>query len=255
LKILGIIPARYESTRFPGKPLVDIMGMSMIQRVYTQAKKSNLLSDLIVATDDVRIYDHVISFGGKAIMTNKNHESGTSRCGEVIEKMKARLIEPLGQGFDVVINIQGDEPLIKPEQIDEVLNLFLDEKIEIGTVVKKITDTSDIANENRIKVVLDHAKNAIYFSRSAIPFVQWKLMAKQPDTIPYFKHIGIYAWRISCLEKLLKLPETELEKLESLEQLRWLFYGYKIATVETQTETPNVDVPEDIAKVIAALNG
>lgn len=245
MKILGIIPSRYESTRFPGKPLVDIAGMSMIQRVYTQAKKSKLLSDLIVATDDVRIYDHVISFGGKAIMTSKNHESGTSRCGEVIEKMI---------GFDVVINIQGDEPLIKPEQIDEVLNLFSDDKVEIGTVVKKITDNSDITNENRIKVVLDHAKNAIYFSRSAIPFVQWKLMSKQPDTIPYFKHIGIYAWRISCLEKLLKLPQTELEKLESLEQLRWLFYGYKIATVETQIETPNVDVPEDVAKVIAALN-
>jgi 3-deoxy-manno-octulosonate cytidylyltransferase (CMP-KDO synthetase) len=253
MKTLGIIPARYASTRFPGKPLVDIAGMSMIQRVYTQAQKSTLLSDLIVATDDVRIYEHVISFGGKAIMTRSNHESGTSRCGEVIEKMTALLAEPLGQGFDVVINIQGDEPLIKPEQIDEVLTLFSDEKVEIGTVVKKITDNSDITNENRIKVVLDHAKNAIYFSRSAIPFVQWKLMTKQPDSIPYFKHIGIYAWRISCLEKLLKLPQTELEKLESLEQLRWLFYGYKIATVETQIETPNVDVPEDVAKVIAAL--
>jgi len=218
----------------------------MIHRVYTQAKKSQLLTDLVVATDDVRIYDHVIDFGGKAIMTGEEHQSGTSRCGEVIEKLP---------GFDVVINIQGDEPLVRPEQIDKVLALFNDPKIEIATVIKQITDSADITNENRIKVVLDHKKNAIYFSRSGIPFVQWKLLSQWPEAIPYFKHIGIYAWRTSCLEKLLKLPPTELEKVESLEQLRWLFYGYKIATVETEIETPNVDVPEDVVNVIKALNG
>ena len=245
MKILGIIPSRYDSTRFPGKPLVDIAGMTMIQRVYTQAKKSKLLSDVVVATDDQRIFDHVQSFGGKVVMTSPDHQTGTSRCGEVIEKMK---------GYEVVINIQGDEPLITPEQIDEVLRLFSNPGVEIGTVVKQITDQADVTNENRIKVVLDHAKNAIYFSRSAIPFVQWKLLAKAPAAVPYFKHIGIYAWRISTLEKLLNLPPTELEKLESLEQLRWIYHGYKVATVETLVETPNVDVPEDVEKVIRALN-
>jgi 3-deoxy-manno-octulosonate cytidylyltransferase (CMP-KDO synthetase) len=251
MKILGIIPSRYDSTRFPGKPLVDIAGMSMIQRVYTQAKKSALLTDVVVATDDQRIFDHVKSFGAKVVMTSKDHSSGTSRCGEVIEK----LASPSGMsGFDVVINIQGDEPLVRPEQIDDLLSLFKRPEVEIGTIVKKITDESDVKNENRIKVVLDYSKNAIYFSRSAIPFVQWSILSKKPADVPFFKHIGIYAWRTSTLEKLLKLPPTELEKMESLEQLRWIYHGYKIATVETQVETPNVDVPEDVAKVLEALN-
>jgi 3-deoxy-manno-octulosonate cytidylyltransferase (CMP-KDO synthetase) len=245
MKILGIIPSRYDSTRFPGKPLVDIAGMSMIQRVYTQAKKSQLLTDVVVATDDQRIFDHVRSFGGHVVMTSRDHVSGTSRCGEVIEKMT---------GFDVVINIQGDEPLVRPEQIDDLLGLFKRPEVEIGTIVKRITDEADIKNENRIKVVLDHSKNAIYFSRSAIPFVQWSILAKKPADAPFFKHIGIYAWRTATLEKLLKLPPTELEKMESLEQLRWIYHGYKIATIETQVETPNVDVPEDVAKVIKALS-
>jgi 3-deoxy-manno-octulosonate cytidylyltransferase (CMP-KDO synthetase) len=245
LKVLGIIPARYQSTRFPGKPLVDIAGKSMIQRVYEQARKSALLTDVIVATDDDRIWNHVRDFGGKAIMTSVDHLNGTSRCGEVISKES---------GYDVVINIQGDEPLVKPEQIDAVLSLFKRDEVEIGTVVKRLHDAADIENENRIKVVLDHAGNALYFSRSAIPFVQGKQIAHWPEAIPYFKHIGIYAWRTETLKKLLLLKPTALEKAESLEQLRWLYYGYKIATVETQIETPNIDTPQDLAAVIRALN-
>jgi 3-deoxy-manno-octulosonate cytidylyltransferase (CMP-KDO synthetase) len=245
LKVLGIIPARYQSTRFPGKPLVDIAGKSMIQRVYEQARKSELLTDVIVATDDDRIWNHVREFGGKAIMTSVDHLNGTSRCGEVISKES---------GYDVVINIQGDEPLVKPEQIDAVLSLFKRDEVEIGTVVKRLHDSADIENENRIKVVLDHSGNALYFSRSAIPFVQGKQISHWPETIPYFKHIGIYAWRTETLKKLLLLKPTELEKAESLEQLRWLYYGYKIATVETEIETPNIDTPQDLAAVIRALN-
>ncbi|MBI3136074.1 MAG: 3-deoxy-manno-octulosonate cytidylyltransferase [Bacteroidetes bacterium] len=245
MKILGIIPSRYQSSRFPGKPLVDIAGKSMIQRVYEQAKKSALLTDVVVATDDQRIFHHVLSFGGKATMTSTDHANGTLRCGEVISKET---------GYDVVINIQGDEPLVKPEQIDAVLDLFNRPEVEIGTVVKRLHNVADIENENRIKVVLDHAGNALYFSRSAIPFVQGKHLTHWPESISYFKHIGIYAWRTETLKKLLLLPATELEKAESLEQLRWLFYGYKIATVETHIETPNVDTPEDVTAVIRALN-
>lgn len=217
----------------------------MIQRVYEQAKKSTLLTKVIVATDDLRIYNHVVGFGGNAVLTDASHANGTSRCGEVISKET---------GFDVVINIQGDEPLVKPEQIDSVLNLFKNADTEIGTVVKRINDSADIENENRIKVVLDHNKNAIYFSRSAIPFVQGKQISHWAESIHYFKHIGIYAWRTETLKKLLQLKPTELEKAESLEQLRWLFYGFKIATVETKIETPNVDTPEDLVAVIRALN-
>lgn len=245
MRILGIIPARYQSSRFPGKPLVDIAGKSMIQRVYEQAKKSSLLSELVVATDDERIYNHVCDFKGHVVMTSSHHQNGTMRCGEVLEKYT---------GYDVVINIQGDEPLIRPEQIDAVLKLFDRTDVMIGTVVKQLHDAADIANENRIKVVLDKLGNALYFSRSAIPFVQGKSIHLWPESIRYYKHIGIYAWRTGILQELLTLPETSLEKAESLEQLRWLYHGYKISTVETTIETPNVDTPDDVQRVLAAMN-
>lgn len=245
MKALGIIPSRYQSTRFPGKPLIDIAGKTMIQRVYEQASKSALLNEVIVATDDQRIFDHVKSFGGNVMMTRVEHTNGTLRCGEVIETKT---------GYDVVINIQGDEPLVKPEQLDRLISLFQNPHTEIATVVKRLHDSSDIENENRIKVVLDHQQNAIYFSRSPIPFVQGKQLVHWPEFIPYFKHIGVYAWRTETLKKLLHLPSTALEKAESLEQLRWLYHGYKIATIETDSETPNIDTPEDVAAVIRALN-
>ena len=242
--VLGIIPARYESSRFPGKPLIDIDGKSMIQRVYEQAKKSSLINKLIVATDDSRIYDHVLSFGGDVMMTSANHTSGTDRCGEVIKEYV---------DFDIAINIQGDEPLIKPEQLNSVLEMFKDKNVQIGTLIKKLTNIDDILNPNRIKVVLDKDQNGIYFSRSPIPFIanvdqsKWLLKAR------FWKHIGIYAWRIETLKELLDLEKTELEKVESLEQLRWIYNGYKIATVETTIETPNIDVPQDLAKVLSIL--
>lgn len=217
----------------------------MVQRVYEQACKSALLTKVIVATDDQRIYDHVKAFGGNVAMTSAEHTNGTLRCGEVITHET---------DYDVVINIQGDEPLVRPEQIDSVLALFNRPEVEIGTVVKRLHHATDIENENRIKVVLDHAGYALYFSRSPIPFVQGKQVSHWPDTLPYFKHIGIYAWRTETLRKLLQLPATALEKAESLEQLRWLYHGFRIATVETQIETPNVDTPEDVAAVIRALN-
>ena len=244
MKVLGIIPARYESSRFPGKPLIDIDGKSMIQRVYEQAKKSSLINKLIVATDDSRIYDHVLSFGGDVMMTSANHTSGTDRCGEVIKEYV---------DFDIAINIQGDEPLIKPEQLNSVLEMFKDKNVQIGTLIKKLTNIDDILNPNRIKVVLDKDQNGIYFSRSPIPFIanvdqsKWLLKAR------FWKHIGIYAWRIETLKELLDLEKTELEKVESLEQLRWIYNGYKIATVETTIETPNIDVPQDLAKVLSIL--
>jgi len=244
MKILGIIPSRYESSRFPGKPLIDIAGKSMIQRVYEQSLKSNMINELVVATDDERIFKHVKSFGGNVMMTSTEHTSGTDRCGEVIKEYT---------GFDIVINIQGDEPLIRPEQLDELLMSFKNSDIKLATLVKEMTNIDDVLNPNRIKVVLDKENNGVYFSRSPIPYIanteakDWMSKAK------FWKHIGIYAWRSDVLEKLIKLPKTDLEKQESLEQLRWVYNGYKIATVQTNIETPNIDVPEDLEKVLSLL--
>lgn len=244
MRVLGIIPARYQSSRFPGKPLIDLAGKTMIQRVYEQAKKSTLISEVIVATDDERIFNQVNSFGGKVIMTAVHHTNGTSRCGEVVQFFP---------DFDIVINIQGDEPLIDPNQIDAVLNLFQNKGVTIGTAAKKIYDSAELENENRIKVVLDKNNNALYFSRSAIPFVQGKKLHEWPQSINCYKHIGIYAWRKEVLLEILKLETTQLEKAESLEQLRWLYHGYKIAVAETEIETPNIDTPEDVKAVMKIL--
>lgn len=240
MNVLGIIPAQYASTRFPGKPLVDIGGKSMIQRVYEQAGKSILISEVIVATDDQRIYDHVKELGGEVMMTSTKHQNGTERCGEVIQHFS---------DIDVVINIQGDEPLIQPQQLDTVLELFNDDdaEVEIGTLVKKMDDEHELKNPNRIKVVLDSEKNALYFSRSPVPF--------RKEGGSFYKHIGIYAWRTAILKDILALNPTELEKSESLEQLRWLYNGFKIRTAETTIETPNIDTPEDLQNVLKALNG
>ena len=244
MKVLGIIPSRFGSSRFPGKPLVDIAGKSMIQRVYEQASCSSLISKLIVATDDERIFHHVKEFGGEVMMTANNHENGTQRCGEVIAKHV---------DFDVVINIQGDEPLIQPQQLDKVLTMFADENISIGTLVKRFDDASEIHNPNRIKVVLNSKNDALYFSRSTIPFNR-KTEFSSDDSVAYFKHIGIYAWRLNTLKELIDLPICDLEKTESLEQLRWMYHGYTISTTETTIETPNIDTPEDLKEVLRVLN-
>lgn len=244
MKVLGIIPSRYGSSRFPGKPLVDIAGKTMIQRVYEGSSQSKLIDKIVVATDDQRIFDEVSGFGGNVVMTADYHESGTERCGEVIEKFP---------DFDIVINIQGDEPLIKSAQLDSLLFTFQDAQVEIATLVKKISDTEDLRNPNRIKVVLGKDQNAIYFSRSPVPHAANIPLENWTKKYTFYKHIGIYAWRTETLKSLLSLNATELEKRESLEQLRWLYHGYPIKTVETAFETPNIDVPEDVEKVLKVL--
>lgn len=243
LRILGVIPARYASSRFPGKPLIDLRGKTMIQRVYEGVKKSSKLTDVIVATDDKRIEDVVKSFGGNVVLTSTEHPSGTDRCGEVARKFT---------DYDVVINIQGDEPLVDYRQIDQLADAFLDTDTTIATLGIKQVSMEDILNTNRIKIVVDHTQKALYFSRSPLPnFANFKEDPLQ--FYPFYRHIGLYAYRINTLQELVSLQPTLLEQIESLEQLRWLFYGYKIKVVETDIETPNIDVPEDVEKVISLL--
>ena len=235
MKILGIIPARYASTRFPGKPLALLGGKTMIERVYIQCIKSSL-TDIIVATDDERIYKHVKSFG-QAMMTNPNHQSGTDRCHEVVEK--------LNEPFDYVINVQGDEPFIDPEQIN-LLSSLLDGQTEIATLIKKIDNPDNLFNPNVVKVVKGALNQAMYFSRSPIPHVRGKNEQDWPMHHTFYKHIGMYAYRTDVLKKISSLKQTILEKTESLEQLRWLENGYAILTAETQLETFGIDSPEDL---------
>ena len=242
MKIVGIIPARYGSSRFPGKPLLDLKGKSMIQRVYENAKKSTLLNQVIVATDDQRIFDHVQSFGGEVMMTAIDHPSGTDRCGEIAKKIYA----------DIVVNIQGDEPLLDAAQIDAMLPAFEDPSVQIATIGSPTITLEDINNPNRIKVVLDHNSNAMYFSRSPIPNT-FHANEEGLNNYPFLKHIGLYAFRKPTLTHLTTLPRTLLEQTESLEQLRWMFYGYQIRVVKTDIETPNIDTPEDVEKVLELL--
>lgn len=243
MKIVGIIPARFASSRFPGKPLIDLKGKTMIQRVYEGAKKSTVLSDVIVATDDQRIYDEVTRFGGKVMMTAEHHPSGTDRCGEIASKL---------EGVDVVINIQGDEPLVDFRQLDALISAFNDDATQIATLGIKDVTMEDITNSNRIKIVVDANDDAIYFSRSAIP--NFANFSGNPlENYPFYRHIGLYAYRASVLKELTQLSPTALEKMESLEQLRWLYYGYRIKIVPTEIETPNIDVREDVEKVLPFL--
>jgi len=241
MKIVGIIPARYQSSRFPGKPLIDLKGKTMIQRVYEGAKKSTVLNEVIVATDDQRIFDEVLSFGGKVMMTNKNHTTGTDRCGEVAQKIDA----------DVFINIQGDEPLIDYRQIDQLAKVFTNNEVKIATL-GIVSNLEEAKNPNRIKMVLDKQNNALYFSRSAIPNTV-NAKEKQINTFDFYRHIGVYAYRKNTLLEIIQLEKTALEQIESLEQLRWLYHGYKIQVVQTTIETPNIDVPEDVEAVMRQL--
>lgn len=242
MKIIGIIPARYASSRFPGKPLIDLKGKSMIQRVYEGAKKSASITELFVATDDARIYDEVIRFGGKAMMTSPSHTTGTDRCGELAHQVEA----------DIIINIQGDEPLIDFRQLDQLCAAFADASVQIATLGKSGVTEEEFINPNRIKVVVDSNYNALYFSRSPIPNTA---NSKKSDVelYPFLRHIGVYAYRTDTLKEIICLESTLLEKVESLEQLRWLFHGYKIHVIKTEIETPNIDVPEDVEKVLPFL--
>ena len=243
MKVIGVIPARFASSRFPGKPLIDLKGKPMIQRVYEGASKATGIDEIIVATDDERIVDAVLKFGGKVQLTSPHHPSGTDRCAEVLKHHT---------GADVVINIQGDEPLVDPKQLETLVHSFSDSTVEIATLGNRQVTESDLTNPNRIKVVLDHLGNALYFSRSAIP--NHHHSAGNPlDNYPYLRHIGLYGYRADVLTKLTTLQPTALEKIESLEQLRWLYYGYRIRVIETTIETPNIDVPEDVDKVLSLL--
>ena len=244
MKVLGVIPSRYESSRFPGKPLIDLAGKSMIQRVYEGSKASNLIDEVIVATDDQRIFDHVESFGGNVAMTSESHRSGTDRCGEIIEAYS---------DYDVVINIQGDEPLVDVKQLEQIIQLFKDEKVEIATLAKKIDRTEDLFNPNRIKVVLDGKSDGIYFSRNPIPYCQNTENQEWLNQTDYYRHIGIYAYRTDCLKQLVRLEPTKLERIESLEQLRWIYHGFRIRVGLTDIETPNIDTPEDVKEVLKFL--
>lgn len=249
MNIIGIIPSRFESSRFPGKPLIDLAGKTMIQRVYEQACKANSLSKVMVATDDKRIFDHVLSFGGNVIMTSDSHQSGTDRCNEVLEKIDEKV--------DAVINIQGDEPFINPEQIDLLANCFSTStslstgtETELATLVTTTDDPALIHNINRIKVVLDKNDVALYFSRASIPLMkgiqpgEWGAIGK------YYLHIGIYGYRADILKEITKLPVSFLEKTESLEQLRWLENGYRIKVAHTKHESYSIDSPEDVEGVL-----
>ena len=238
---IGIIPARYASTRFPGKPLVEIHGKTMVQRVYEQVIQANL-DEVIVATDDQRIYDHVLSFGGRVEMTSTDHPTGTDRCIELAKRYDTNAI---------LINIQGDEPFINPIQINELLQVFHENtEINIATQCKQIENNALIFDPNAIKVVRDQNNFALYFSRSPLPYLrnvpteEWSLQNK------HFKHIGIYAFRNETLAKLSSLPMGILETAESLEQLRWMEHGFKIYVAETQYETFGIDVPEDLKRIV-----
>lgn len=243
MKVLGVIPARFASTRFPGKPLLDLKGKTMIHRVYEGSKRSGLVSEIVVATDDERIQKEVERFGGNVIMTNPNHPSGTDRCAEVLSKYP---------DIDVVVNIQGDEPLVDYRQIDQLIEVFNDHQTQIATLGIRDVNLEDLNNVNRIKIVTDQDNNALYFSRSCIP--NYAHSKGEPlENYPFLRHIGLYAYRASVLRELTQLKPTALEKIESLEQLRWLFYGYPIKVVETSIETPNIDVPEDVEKVLRFL--
>jgi 3-deoxy-manno-octulosonate cytidylyltransferase (CMP-KDO synthetase) len=263
MKILGIIPARYASSRFMGKPLVDIGGKTMIQRVYEQALKAKCLSKVIVATDDERIFNHVKSFGGEVMMTAKEHPSGTDRCAEVVLKMNiGELFEGMNpqksivfEGikakrkkttYDIVVNIQGDEPFIDPLQIEKVTEILRGGDFSISTLVKKIDNPELVNNPNVVKCVFSNKNKALYFSRSSIPFV--RNTPPQYEGI-FYKHLGLYAYKTSVLLEITKLSPSRLEQLESLEQLRWLENGYEIGVAVTDIETIGIDTPEDLLKI------
>jgi len=234
---IGVIPARWASTRFEGKVLADIDGKSMIQHVWGRAKQARLLNDVFVACDDQRVFDHVNAFGGKAVMTSADHSCGTDRIAEVCKNIDA----------EIVVNIQGDEPLIEAQVIDKLCeSLMADESCPMATVVKLLDDPNELENPNVVKVVIDQNQNALYFSRSVIPYARDK---DKKQEIKYFKHFGLYAYRKDFLMQYHDLPSSPLEKTEQLEQLRALQAGYKIKTIQTELDSIGVDTPEDLKRV------
>ena len=246
MKFVGIIPARYASTRFPGKPLADILGQPMIQRVYERA--SQVLDTVVVATDDQRIYDAVVQFGGRVVMTSENHKTGTDRCYEALTK--------LPETYDVVINIQGDEPFIAIDQIEALKNCFVSDQIQLATLVKPFdanTSIDELENPNTPKVILSQAGEAICFSRSVIPYLRGVEKSQWAAAHTYYKHIGIYAYRTDILAQITKMTQTPLEQAESLEQLRWLENGLHIHVAITHSDNHSIDTPEDLQRVVALM--
>ncbi len=241
-RVAGIIPARYASSRFPGKPLAILGGKPMIRMVYEKA--TAILSEVYVATDDERIEAEVKKFGGKVIMTSPSHRSGTDRCAEAAVKIG----ELTGNTPDVIINIQGDEPFIKPEQIEALKNCFNDPLVEIATLIRRVRADEDIDNPNQPKVVIDNSGNALYFSRSVIPFQRDVPEKDWAKSKMYYKHIGIYGYTFKVLRQISQLKQTPLEIAESLEQVRWLENGYRIRTAVTDWESIGIDTPEDLVK-------
>ena len=239
MKVVGIIPARYASTRFPGKPLALIKGKPMIQRVYEQALKSQL-DEVVVATDDVRIADAVMDFGGRYVLTDPNHRSGTDRCREALDL--------LDKQYDAVVNVQGDEPFIDPLQINQVMELISRDDTQLASLAKKIVDEDELFSPNTVKVVMDKQGNALYFSRNPIPYMRNIDRSEWLKNGVFYKHIGIYAYKSETLRRIAEMQPTALEVSESLEQLRWLENGLDIRIGITDTENVSIDQPRDIEK-------
>jgi|TARA_B100000795_G_C22806541_1_gene445283 3-deoxy-manno-octulosonate cytidylyltransferase (CMP-KDO synthetase) len=242
MKIIAIIPARYASTRFPGKPLVNIQGKPMVQHVYDKAIESKVFDKVIVATDDARIEKVVKDFGGTVMITSSAHQSGTDRCGEVINS--------LTDSFDIVVNIQGDEPFIHIEQLEQLVMLFNNPNTDIATLKKQLYNIQDVHNPNVVKVVAALDKRALYFSRNPVPFVRGTEKEKWLVKHHYYKHLGLYGYRVNVLRKLVELPTSSLENCESLEQLRWLQNGFSIFIDETEHESIGIDTPEDLERLL-----
>lgn len=244
-KFICIIPARYASTRFPGKPLAILGGKTVIQRVYEQVNK--VIHDVYVATDDQRIFDQVEEFGGNVVMTSPNHRSGTDRIEEALQH--------IGGQWDVVLNVQGDEPFIQPSQIETLCSCFDEQQTEIATLGKPFATIEAVENPNSPKIVVDNKGFALYFSRSIIPFIRGVEKNDWLSHYPFLKHLGIYAYRTEVLKQITQLPQSSLELAESLEQLRWLQNGYRIKVGTTDIETVGIDTPEDLAKAEKFIQG
>lgn len=239
MRILGVIPARYASTRLPGKPLVDIGGQSMVQRVVAQAQKAASLAQVVVATDDPRIYDHVQAFGGQAVMTSPEHPSGTDRCWEAVQKMD-------GEPFDAVVNIQGDEPFIQPEQIEELCRALVEAPGGIATLAQLVSDDHDLDDPGEVLITTDIHMDALYFSRAAIPHLHRAAPGPRHARFRFLKHVGLYGFRTEVLQQLVALEPSSLELAESLEQLRWLEHGHKVRVGLTAFPSFCVDTPADL---------
>ncbi len=241
MKVIGVIPVRFKSTRFPGKAMVDINGKTMVQRVLEQSCKAKGLDKVLVATDEQKIFDHILSIGGNVCMTSSDHPSGTDRCKEALAQEK--------DSYDFVVNIQGDEPFIDPRQIDQLID-GLDQDVQIATQAKLIEQSNQIFDPNCVKVIMDPSGNALYFSRTAIPHVRNYPQHLWTSHFRYHQHIGIYAYRTDILNEVTELSVSSLEQAEGLEQLRWLENSYTIKVLITSYQAHGIDTPEDLEKVL-----